>query len=85
VPWRVEYSARSRRDLSGIRVEDRVRLVKQADRLAEDPRPPGCRKLAGSDALYRVRVGDYRIVYQVEDAVLVVLVVRVAHRRDIYR
>jgi mRNA interferase RelE/StbE len=51
--------------------------------LAEDPRPPGCTKLSGREA-YRVRQGDYRIVYTVEDDALVVEVVKVGHRRDLY-
>jgi len=49
------------------------------------PHPPGSKKLRGTDDLYRIRVGDYRVVYQVEDERLVVLIVNVGHRRDIYR
>lgn len=63
-------------------VIDRVR-----DRLAEleeNPRPPGVQKLHGRDA-WRVRVGDYRIVYEIQDERLVVIVIRVAHRREVYR
>jgi mRNA interferase RelE/StbE len=51
--------------------------------LADDPRPPGARRLRGRPGL-RVRVGDYRIIYTVEDAVLLVVVVTLAHRRDVY-
>lgn len=53
--------------------------------LAEDPRPDGCRKLVGLDDCFRVRVGDYRILYQVLDAETQVLVYRVAHRKEAYR
>ena len=53
--------------------------------LAVGPRPHGVRKLTGADDLYRVRVGEYRVVYQVSDEELLVLVVKVAHRRDAYR
>ena len=60
------------------RVLDRIRL------LADDPRPPGCEKLSGLER-YRLRQGSYRIVYEIEDARLVVLVVRVGHRREVYR
>jgi len=52
--------------------------------LEENPRPRGCLKLTGSDA-YRLRLGDYRIVYEIFDKPLVVLVIRIAHRRDAYR
>lgn len=49
-----------------------------------DPQPQGSQKLAGFDTVYRVRVGEYRIVYKVEDARLVILVIRVGHRKDVY-
>jgi mRNA interferase RelE/StbE len=50
-----------------------------------DPRPPGAKKLADSDKLYRIRSGNYRIVYQVEDEILLVLVVKIGDRKDVYR
>jgi len=53
--------------------------------LADDPRPPGHQRLAGFDDLYRVRIGDYRIIYRIQDNVLMVVIVRLGHRRDIYR
>mgnify|MGYP001580816136 FL=1 len=55
------------------------------DALAATPRPKGVKKLTGTDDLYRIRVGDYRIVYQIHDDRLIVLVVRIGHRRDVYR
>lgn len=55
------------------------------DDLANDPRPTGCVKLAGEEALYRVRVGDYRILYQIHDRALLVVVIEIGHRREIYR
>jgi len=53
--------------------------------LETQPRPSGCRKLSGSDDIFRLRLGDYRIIYRVEDEKLVVLVIEIGHRRDIYR
>jgi mRNA interferase RelE/StbE len=53
--------------------------------LAEDPRPPGCKKMEGEDKLWRIRVGNYRIVYEINDLVLIVTAIKIAHRRDIYR
>ena len=64
--------------------KDRRRLVQKIRSLAVDPRPPGCQKLSGSEK-YRVRQGVYRIVYSIEDFRLVVTVIRVAHRREVYR
>ena len=75
-------AAREIEDIGGK--ADRRRVVERIERLAEEPRPPGCVKLAGGEH-YRVRQGRYRIVYEVRDAELVVLVVRVGDRRDIYR
>ena len=64
--------------------KDRRRIVRAIRSLAEDPRPAGCRKLSGKDK-YRIRCGQYRIIYAVQDAVLVVTIVKVGHRRDVYR
>jgi mRNA interferase RelE/StbE len=60
-------------------------VVAKLERLGENPRPQGSKKLEGTEDLHRVRVGDYRIVYRIEEEVLLVLVVRVAHRSDVYR
>ena len=65
--------------------QDRQRIVARIQTLAEDPRPPGCEKLSGQRDRYRVREGRYRIVYSIEDRDLVVYVVKVGHRRDVYR
>lgn len=62
-----------------------ARLVEAMRGLANDPRPPGCDKLAGLEALYRIRVGQYRVVYQIQDQMLLVLVVKIGHRREVYR
>lgn len=62
-----------------------ARIARRIDNLATDPRPQGCEKITGSDDLYRIRVGDYRVVYQVRDERLLILVILIGHRRDIYR
>ena len=64
--------------------KDRRRIVRAISSLSEDPRPAGCRKLSGRDK-YRIRRGQYRIIYAVEDAVLVVTIVKVGHRSSVYR
>ena len=64
--------------------KDRMRLAARIRSSARDPRPPGCQKLAGSEK-YRVRQGAYRVVYLIEDDNFVVIVVRVAHRREVCR
>ena len=62
-----------------------ARLVSAMRPLSNNPRPSGCEKLAGADDLYRIRVGDYRIIYEIQEEVLLVLVVKIGHRREIYR
>jgi len=64
--------------------KDRRRIVERISKLAENPRPPGCEKLSGQDK-YRLRQGRYRIVYSIEDQDLVVYVIKVGHRKDVYR
>ena len=83
--YRVEFTARAARELSALAPGDQRRIAKKIDSLATTPRPAGCRKLAGPDDFYRVRVGDYRVIYAIEDRRLLVLVVRIGHRRDVYR
>jgi mRNA interferase RelE/StbE len=63
----------------------RQRVVAALDELRNEPRPPPCAKLHGRDDLWRIRVGQYRVVYTIQDEELVVLVVRVAHRKDVNR
>lgn len=83
--YRIELKPAAARDLAALATRDRVRVSKRIDALAANPRPPGVEKLKGAENLWRVRVGDYRIVYTIQDNALLVLVVRVRHRRDAYR
>jgi mRNA interferase RelE/StbE len=73
------------RDLRRLDNNVHDRVIKAIGKLATDPRPPGCRKLIGSKNDWRIRVGDYRIVYEITDEVRIVRVHRVRHRRDVYR
>lgn len=63
----------------------RRRILHAASSLAHDPRPPGARKLEGISDTWRIRAGDYRIIYTIEDDRLVVLIVKIGHRREVYR
>ena len=64
--------------------KDRQRLVDRISKLADNPRPPRCEKLSGQDK-YRIRLGRYRIVYSIEDQDLIIYVVKIGHRKDVYR
>jgi mRNA interferase RelE/StbE len=79
----IKPSARKELEAIGLK-KDRQRIVVAILELANDPRPSGCRKLSGRDK-YRIRCGAYRVVYSVEDVVLVVTIVKVGHRSDVYR
>ncbi|MGI8784169.1 MAG: type II toxin-antitoxin system RelE family toxin [Acidobacteriota bacterium] len=65
--------------------KDRQRIVTRIHSLADDPRPDGCEKLAGQQDRYRIRAGRYRILYSIQDEELIVIVVKVGHRREVYR
>ena len=72
-------------ELMAVPEKMRERLFTALENLESEPRPSGVVKLAGAEDLYRIRVGDYRILYSVEDQVKIVLVEKVGHRRDVYR
>lgn len=84
--YRVEFLPAAARDMKRLPADVAPKVMRLIESLAANPRPPGCKALAGSLAgLLRVRIGTYRVLYQVRDARLLVLVVRALHRRDAYR
>ena len=82
--YRIEVTPRAHKDLRALPKKERQRIAEQIDALKTDPRPTGCKKLKGREDFYRIRVGDYRVVYQIEDEVLLILIVRVGDRKEIY-
>ena len=83
--YEVRISKAADKELQRLPEKLQKRIVDAAEALEENPRPHGSIKLVGEDDLWRIRVGEYRIVYEIHDDVLIVLVVRIGHRRDIYR
>ncbi len=83
--YRIELTPRAQRDFKALDGSVRGRIKQRIESLAANPYPQGIKKIEGEDELYRLRVGDYRILYQVQGKVLLVLVVGIGHRRDIYR
>ena len=73
------------RQLKSLTESVQKRIVKRLKSLRENPRPQGAKKLAGEDDLYRVREGDYRIIYTIQDKELIVLVVKIGDRKEVYR
>ena len=84
VSYRLLIKPSAVKDLEGLPTKDRRRVVSRIRGLARVVRPAGCEKLSGHD-LYRVRQGDYRVVYTVHDAEQLVIVIKIGHRRDVYR
>lgn len=82
--YSVHVKRSAAQEIEAVPRRDRVRIIEHIRTLSGDPRPAGSRKLSGRDA-YRIRQGNYRIVYTVDDEDRVVMVVAVAHRRDAYR
>jgi mRNA interferase RelE/StbE len=85
MPYTIEWVASAAKDFRALPDVVRRRFVPKIDGLTANPRPPGVKKLAGASDFYRIRVGFYRMIYQIDDGVLRVLVLRVGHRRDVYR
>jgi mRNA interferase RelE/StbE len=83
--YTVLLTASAARDLKKVQRVDQERIASAIDGLATDPRPHGHEKLQGAKDLYRVRSGDYRIIYRIDDKAIRVLVARIGHRRDVYR
>ncbi len=80
----VEIKPSARRELEDLSDSLIARLVPKIEALAANPRPSGCRKLRGYKDFWRIRVGDYRVVYIIDDDRKIVSVTRIAHRRDVY-
>lgn len=84
MPYQVFMNPKVEKILSKIDQEASRKIRDKIRSLADDPRNNGCIKLAGEKNAYRVRVGDYRIIYEIYDAKILVLVVNVGHRKDVY-
>ena len=82
--YQVLLSRKAQKQLSKLPKATYLKLKDKINSLADDPRPPGCKKLQGNDA-YRIRHGDYRVIYDIRDALLIIQVVTVDHRKDVYR
>ncbi len=81
----IEFRPAAAREFKKLPHTAKERLGEEIEKLAENPRPPSVKKMAGAENLWRVRVGDYRIIYEIQDARLIVLIVTIGHRREVYR
>ncbi len=83
--YRIEFVKQAAKQFKALPNQEQQRLKPKIDSLAKEPRPTGVVKLSGEDDLYRIRVGNYRVIYSIQDNQLLILVVKIGHRRDIYR
>ena len=82
--YAITFAASARKELRDLTAALVERILPRIRELADHPRPPGCKKLHGFKNRWRIRVGDYRIVYQIDDVQKVVDITRIAHRREVY-
>ena len=83
--YKVEISRTAEKQLRKLAVQDRRKVVQALVGLGEDPYPQGSRKLSGYTDVFRIRVGVYRVLYSVEGRRLIVIILKIGHRRDVYR
>jgi mRNA interferase RelE/StbE len=82
--YRLSIKPSAAKDIERLSSPVIARIVKEVEALSETPRPPGCKKLKGGDLEWRVRVGDYRIIYKIDDEKMLVEITKVKHRSSVY-
>jgi mRNA interferase RelE/StbE len=83
--YRVALASSAEKELHRLPKKVIARIILRLENMVSVPRPPGCKKLKGGDNEWRIRVGDYRVVYVIDDAARTVDVTRIVHRRDVYQ
>lgn len=82
--YTIQFTSSFEKDLRDLPKQVVQKIIPAVMALADNPRPSGCKKLKGSKYNYRIRIGDYRVIYEIEDAILLVSVLAASHRKDIY-
>lgn len=82
--YRISLTTSAEKELNSLPTVAVGRILPRLEALAASPRPPGCKKLRGGDREWRIRVGDYRVVYEIDDTAQTVDITRIAHRREVY-
>jgi len=83
--YKVELSNSAEKALFKIPKKMLTKVTSALEGLAYNPRPQGCKKLSGYEDVYRIRIGDYRVIYEIHDEIILVKVLKIGHRRDVYR
>ena len=88
--YTVEFTNRAEKDLGKLPEQTIAKILDKVNKLANDPRPSGYKKLSdfhvpnAPDELYRIRIGNYRVIYSIEDEIITITIVKVAHRKEVY-
>lgn len=82
--YNIEIKKTAVKELNNLPLSDLKKIIQKIQNLADNPRPPGCKKLTGEEK-YRIRSGNYRILYIIEDDILIIYIIKIGHRRDVYR
>ena len=83
--YKIEWKQSARKELKKLQKKTISRILQTIETLPDNPHPPGSRKLHGAEHTYRLRTGDYRIIYSVYSDILTIEIVRIGHRREIYK
>ena len=83
--YKIQWKRSAKKEFRKLNKQVILRILQAVEKLAEDPYAVGSKKLVGSDSIYRIRVGDYRIIYNIESSILTIEIIKVGHRREIYR
>jgi mRNA interferase RelE/StbE len=85
VTYKIEFTKGARKEFKKLSQELQDRIQAEVDELANEPRPNGVKKLKGEENSYRIRIGDYRVVYEIYDNILLISIVKVKHRSEVYK
>ena len=85
VSYKIEWRRSIKKDLKGISKTEISKIIGAVESLSEEPRPTGSKKLSGSEFTYRIRIGHYRMIYEIHDETILIEVVKMGHRKDVYK
>jgi len=82
--YQIELSPAAKRQFKKLPINDKIRVGRVVNSLKDEPRPQGCKKLTNTDNLYRVRAGEFRVIYTIEDDIILITIVRIRKRNEVY-
>jgi mRNA interferase RelE/StbE len=85
VSYTVSIRHQAQKELADVSPPFRTQILRKLSALADDPRPPTCTMLRGAEGIWRIRIGDYRVLYEIDDSAKTVIILKIAHRREAYR